>query len=827
MTVDAKDMADLSIPTFSAPQAARLANGTSPALVQFRQLTHSGTSSRFQTDADISGNQNRGERKLQKWVPEAIENTDLALGSGGNGEWDQFKANQQLFGTQSSYDESYYTTSIDRSSESYKQREARANKLAREIEGSQSNNQHLREERGQTSQLEAEDEEAKYSGVRRDQYPPLPKSGTDKYTPPARRAPTGAPTIPGAPFDSAIVSAQLSRPEGKAPAQARQQSPLGGGQSQSPSVPVVTSHEETPSGTNKADSTLAKEQQQIVDSRPEGVEDRLLSDFRQFADSEKQKVFDKKRAQAQEEKRQKLQELLQFSKDFKLKTVVPRDLVGILAKDPAKQEAIVLKSHKDVETPQATPQPTPSKETTIRKADIAQIPPFQGGRGRGLPTSASMRLPQQANMPIRGSNGPRPGKGDRIPGVPAPIPLVEPRGPPGTTAVDPALGSPSRSNIQTPMSAIAAAKFNLNVRASEFKPTAPAFNPGGSNAPSSPASIAKASSISRAATPSSFFGNRKLKPFSQRSSVMANFQTINKLQQDHTEALTRGKSQKGSDATPPVKDYTSTGGIVPAYLAQPRWTVSAENEDKTYLTVFERPATVSPNVSRTGSAQAVPYHQQTTGGPNMAGMGPQPIPQAYGQNYEEQRMPMMPPHGQVYASPSFTSRQPSSYASPMGHPAQLAYGHQPYYGGQVPMPMRQFPSNPHNQQSAPMMMQQQSSGPYMNMPQQFNGQMAMYSPSPGHAYPQQNGYGSPGRAPMMMQQGSQQGHSQPMMWSTSAQGGPMYGQPAQMNMYRGYQAQYGSSPQQQFQQQRAGSYGQVPHHKMMHMQHAMGQEDGK
>lgn len=274
--------------------------------------------------------------------------------------------------------------------------------------------------------------------------------------------------------------------------------------------------------------------------------------------------------------------------------------------------------------------------------------------------------------------------------------------------------------------------------------------------------------------------------------------------------------------------------MVPAYLAQPRWPTTIDNEDKTYLSAFERPATVSPSVSRTGSAQAVPYHQQVPivpGGAHMAGMhGAHPIPANYGQAYDDQRVHMMQPQGQPYASPSFQSRQPSSYASPMGHPAQLSYGQQPYHGGQIPMQMRQYPGGPHAQGSAPMMMQQHSSGPYMNMPQQFNGQMPMYSPSPGYAYPQQNGYGSPGRAPMMMQQNSQQSHGQPMMYSASAQGGPVYGQQGQMNMYRGYQPQYGSSPQQPYtgQQQRAGSYGQVPHQKMMQMQHGnVGQDDGK
>ncbi|KPI44398.1 PAB1-binding protein 1 [Cyphellophora attinorum] len=810
MTFEMRDMADLQIRSFTAPQAAKAANGTS---------------SKFQTDTDISGNQLRGERTLQKWVPDASDDADFSLESGKTGEWDQFKANQQLFGTQSSYDESYYTTNLDRSSDSYRQREARANRIAREIESSQSNLQHVREERGQVSQAETEDEEAKYSGVQRDTstkgFPPLPKGGLDKYTPPARRAPTAAPTVPGAPYDTAILSAQLQRPDSKPATQVqpRQPSPLG----QSHVSPAATSTD-GPAGAAKPGS--GKESQQTTADGADAIMPRLLTDYHTFAEIEKQKVLDKKRAQALEEKKAKLNELMQFSKGFKLKTIVPQDLVGILAKDPAKQEAIVQKSKEDVNSPTATPQAAPVKELpTIRKADIAQIPPFQGGRGRGLPPSASMRLPQQNAMPIRGANGQRPGKVDRPQVVPAPIPLVDSRGPPGGPS---GAASPAQSTMQTPLSATSAARFNFN--APEFKPTAPAFNPAGSNAPSSPSSIAKGSTLSRAASPSAFFGARKPKPEGERPTVLANFQTIKKLQQDYAEALAKSKTQKPGEG-PPVKDYSSIGGIVPAYLSQPRWPVTLDNEEKTYLSAFERPTTISPGVSRTSSAQAVPYHQQAPpvpGGPAMPGL--HHMPPSYGHTYDEQRMHMMQPQGQPYASPSFQSRQPSSYASPMNPSAQLAYGQQPYYGGQVPMQMRQYPGAPHGQGSAPMMMQQHSSGPYMNMPQQFGGQMQpMYSPSPGHAYPQQNGYGSPGRAPMMAQQNSQQGYGQPMMYSASAQGGPMYGQQGQMNMYRGYnQPQYGSSPQQPYPQQRAGSYGQVPHHKMMHMQHGnVGQDEGK
>ena len=78
-----------------------------------------------------------------------------------SGEWDQFKANEKLFGLKTDYDENYYTTTIDRSNPSYREREARAQRIAREIESSSTNSAHAREERGQNDDGEL-DEEDKY-----------------------------------------------------------------------------------------------------------------------------------------------------------------------------------------------------------------------------------------------------------------------------------------------------------------------------------------------------------------------------------------------------------------------------------------------------------------------------------------------------------------------------------------------------------------------------------------------------------------------------------------------------------------------------------------
>ncbi|EER45310.1 hypothetical protein HCDG_00889 [Histoplasma capsulatum H143] len=142
------------------------------------------------------------------------------------------------------------------------------------------------------------------------------------------------------------------------------------------------------------------------------------------------------------------------------------------------------------------------------------------------------------------------------------------------------------------------------------------------------------------------------------------------------------------------------------------------------------------------------------------------------------------------------------------------------------------------------MAQQPSNGPYAGMPQgigvPYNPQMPMYSPNAGHAYPQHvppppqphSGYPSPSRgAPMMMHQGSQQGHPpQPIMFMNSGQHGqPVYGPQQPGHIRSGYpqhqQSHFNSSPHQthhyphnQHRAQNHNHYNQMPHMHHPHMQ---------
>lgn len=859
----------------------------------------SGTSSAFQTDSDISGNLNRGERTLQRWVPDGPDTTDYSLESGTASSWDQFTTNSELFGAQSTYDENLYTTAIDRSAPSYKRREAEAAKIAREIEGATSANAHVREERGQALENDGEDEEEKYSGVRRDErtFPPLSMGGPDKYTPPARRAPTGQATVPGVPVDPAIISAQLSRPEpaksnvqkskqerdGLAPPEKKTMAsagkskpePNGAASARTPPPPTAEKASET---TEKAESVEGESQStnNIASPGPtDNVEVKVLNQFRQFADLEKQRVIERRKAQANQDRTAKLNELLRFSKTFKLKTPIPNDLIGILAKDPAKQEAIVEKAqkeHDDSSSTKTSPLQAPVANVSVRKADVPQPPPSIPdrqvfNRGRGNPAQPPGRSDRPAgqqqppSFPGRNNNAPYPPrfgshqqdrKGNQPPlPIPAPIPIIDGRVPPtGPMADQGGMTSPQRSNMHTPNSAISG-KFSMNLRASELRPTAATFNPGApSQTPSSPSSTQRGGSISRTTSPSIFFGNRKPKPASERPSLSRDFNPIIRMREEF-KAHKRGEAGAKSDEM--QKDYSSNGGIPNAFQTGPRWTVKAENDQKTYDEVFEQRSAqiISPTQSRSGSSHQIPYLAQGVTIPNgpaniphistpqhTAHGGPHQFPHQYEEGSHRMQFGAGTPG--VFPSPSMPSRQASTYASPLAHPAQLSYQQQqqqqPYFGtptGQMSMPMRPFPGTPGmvhaqvGQMSAPMMVQQPSNGPYMAMPQQFNHQMPMYSPNPSHVYPQQNGgYSSPGRmAPMMMQQGSQQGHpaAQNMMFSISNQGAPMVYPPQQMGMHRGSYGgghQYGGTPHQGYAMQNrtmSTGYGQIPqkmHHQM-------------
>lgn len=97
----------------------------------------------FRTDTDISGTgTSRDQRELKPWgmgdavgggLADGLEGPS-AGGRGKGGAWDQFAVNERLFGTKTNYQEEIYTTKLDKSGADYKAREARAARIAEEIQ---------------------------------------------------------------------------------------------------------------------------------------------------------------------------------------------------------------------------------------------------------------------------------------------------------------------------------------------------------------------------------------------------------------------------------------------------------------------------------------------------------------------------------------------------------------------------------------------------------------------------------------------------------------------------------------------------------------------
>ncbi|PNH05513.1 PAB1-binding protein 1, partial [Tetrabaena socialis] len=70
----------------------------------------------FETDAAISRGRGGAVRELQRWQPDAgDDSTGFSLESSGAGPgWDQFAVNRERFGVQTTWSEHFYTTKIKR-----------------------------------------------------------------------------------------------------------------------------------------------------------------------------------------------------------------------------------------------------------------------------------------------------------------------------------------------------------------------------------------------------------------------------------------------------------------------------------------------------------------------------------------------------------------------------------------------------------------------------------------------------------------------------------------------------------------------------------------
>lgn len=743
------------------------------------------------------------ERELQRWDAGNDDTFgDMSLDASGGTGWDQFATNERMYGVQSTYDENIYTTQIDYSDPKYKAREEQAARIAREIEGSAPANAHVAEERRQNA-LQGEsglDEEDKYSGVRREASS-LPKRASNAYVPPSQRSITNAPTVPGAPFDPAIISSSLAKPGSSTDRGLEQPKPATSAEAlKTPPTEAVAKS----SGSATTQQTPAKKTENTTEDHVRGVADS----FKQFANNEKLRLRlaqEQKRTAQRAEKNVKLNDLKKFAANFKLNSRIPDDLVPILAKDHDKQKEIQTKAEtawkeeekriKDKELEKssvgaASPAPSASSSAAVTQSGKVegQSTTFNRNRvsGSGRPpqpipqmTSPRSNAAAVQNRTYGGHSGFQP----RI--QPLPDNIRIPTGP----------AHPAAPMDMGPLSPGAATRLNAGAKAFEFRPAAHAFTPTGTT-PSPRREVV--------AEQKDFFKKKK--------SALA------KLKEEKGVAYSPVKSAQDESPKDSKSELASRGGVPHAFRTAPTW--MKENQEFVSYTksIPQAPTpsqthsqmhTPNPNSGQMPHAHQLPPHMQ----------GPQATPSRGPQYLPPQHMPPnMPPHHQGQFGPGMHgfAGNGSVQSSPRFSGAQVAFS------GQVPVP--QFSGQQFNgQQMQQMGMQGYGMSPSMgyrsvNMPPGAQGQMMMMGPGG------QGGHGQSefsltffhavesalltetvpippyGRGPQQFPPNMMPG-SVPMNQQGSAQGGyPM--QPPMPGQHPGQQ-----------------SYSPMPPHATPHMQH--------
>ncbi|KAG1366349.1 polyadenylate-binding protein-interacting protein 3 [Cocos nucifera] len=112
------------------------------------------------------------ERELEHWIPDedvpACPELENIFDGMWSRNWDQFETNETLFGVKSTFNEELYTTRLERGPQ-MRELEIEASRIAREIEGEETHDHHLAEERGIYFHEDFDlDEESRYSAVRRE-----------------------------------------------------------------------------------------------------------------------------------------------------------------------------------------------------------------------------------------------------------------------------------------------------------------------------------------------------------------------------------------------------------------------------------------------------------------------------------------------------------------------------------------------------------------------------------------------------------------------------------------------------------------------------------
>ncbi|GJJ08697.1 hypothetical protein Clacol_002916 [Clathrus columnatus] len=364
-----KDVRDLasSTPNHVTKDNFNLAVGSivhwsNPSSANGLKMSLNGNSNEFRTDGDISQTGNASVRRfinnasgatsgsegrdLQAWQPDAttsysgsgfpahshLRGDEATFGPGAappNGSWDQFAANERMFGVKTSFNEELYTTKLDRNTPDFKERERKAMAIAQEIMSSGTSNPHVAEERNIIVDDSGVNEEDKYAGVIR---------GANAYVPPARRGQQQS--QPANPSQNQPETPKQGVPSSPEVPKVSVSSDGASTTTPAPTVPMAsggTSPTPTPSPSASANASSPS-------NRPPAD---LTSTFRDFVAGEKQRLTQKRAAIVKSEMDKRMSELVKFSKDFKLNKPIPEDLLNILAKDESKQQQIREKAAKD------------------------------------------------------------------------------------------------------------------------------------------------------------------------------------------------------------------------------------------------------------------------------------------------------------------------------------------------------------------------------------------------------------------------------------------------------------------------------------------------
>lgn len=351
----------------------------------------------FRTDSDIAqAALSPRERPLQAWTPDpnhgphqpmilnggSLQTQDDATfgpNATSGQPWDQFMANQQLFGVTATFNEEAYTTPLDRNAPDFKEREAKAIKIANEIQNSTTNNAHIAEERNFLDDSGV-NEEDKYGAVVR---------GPNAYVPPAARATTAGQPPSALRADANRSAASTSGVDTHTGAAAH---------ANTSAVPVV---EVSRAPVNTSDPKSLTP----VAGKP--GENNLVGTFRDFVDNERLRLEKKVKQMVKKEKDNRIADLLKFSQEFKLNRPIPTDLLPILSKDEKKQHAIAERSKTEAESSNAraigatvpvhhaaehSPQGSTPPIVHVGKADTSQVK-------RPLAASGTTAIPPRLPVP--------------------------------------------------------------------------------------------------------------------------------------------------------------------------------------------------------------------------------------------------------------------------------------------------------------------------------------------------------------------------------------------------------------------------------------------